>query len=89
MDFVTQALAADRRPSRTASDKVILRAAEGRGFRTLVSPGGVLTAAGRAYETQSGERLPKEGLDAAQSTQREGNVETILVRGARRVVRTF
>ena len=89
MDFVTQALAADRRPSRTASDKVILRAAEGRGFRTLVSPGGVLTAAGRAYEAQSGERLPREGFDAAQSTQREGNVETILARGARRVVRTF
>ena len=89
MEFVTQALAADRRPSRTASDKVILRAAEGRGFRTLVSPGGVLTAAGRAYEAQSGERLPREGFDAAQSTRREGNVETILVRGARRVVRTF
>ena len=88
MQFVTDALAANRRATRTASDKVILRG-QGKTFRVLVDPGGGLTAAGRDYEEQTGAPLPREGFDSSQPTERQDNVETILVRGARRVVRTF
>ena len=88
MQFVTNALAANRRATRTASDKVILRG-QGKTFRVLVDSGGGLTTAGRDYEEQTGAPLPREGFDSSQPTDRQDNVETILVRGARRVVRTF
>ncbi len=87
--FLEQALAQGREPQRTPSEALILRG-EGRSHRVLVNAGGEITPAGVAYEAHTGTALPRGEFDATQSAEREGNVETIAVRGGRRrVVRTF
>ncbi len=87
--FLEHAIAQGREPQRTPSDSVILRG-DGRTHRVLVNAGGEITPTGTAYEAQTGVTLPRGEFDASQSAEREGNVETIVVRGGRRrVVRTF
>ena len=77
MQFVNEIL--DRnptlKPSRTKTDTLILK--DGRKFRQLVDQMGNLTAAGRAYETKTGEQLPRTVFDQDQRPFREGNVEYI------------
>ncbi len=68
--FVRQALGKGLTPSRTASDALILR--DGRQHKILVGVHGQVTPAGRAYEGQRGESLPREGFDPDQRPLRRG-----------------
>ena len=87
--YIDAAIAAGRTVRRSASDAQILRGAGARGHRVLVDSGGEITAFGRAYEERTGQELARGNLDRDQVAVREGNIETIQVRGSRRVVRTF
>ena len=85
--FIQGALGRGIRPKRTANDALILR--DGRKYRTLVDAYGQRTAAGRRYEALADASLPAEGYDAAQAPVRQGNAETIRVRGKEKVVRKY
>ena len=89
MQFVTDALAAGKRATRTRSDAWVLRG-QGKTHRVLVDAGGSLTKFGRYYETQTGETLERDRFNPDQAAEREGNTETIRLRGGGRgVVRSF
>ena len=89
MNFLTEALAAGKRASRTGSDAWVLRG-EGKQHRVLVDSGGSLTKWGQAYEARTGETLARGKFDPEQNAERGGNTETIRLRGGGRgVVRTF
>ena len=77
--FVKNALAKGLAPTRTKSDTLILR--DGKNFRVLLTPEGQPTVAGKAFQNQSGESLPKEGFDTEQLPFRKGNSEYILKNG--------
>jgi hypothetical protein len=47
----------------------------------LVDANGQRTGAGRRYEQLANASLPAEGYDASQQPVRQGNAETIRVRG--------
>ena len=85
--FIQGALDRGVRPKRTANDALILR--DGRKYRILVDANGQRTAAGRRYEQLANASLPAEGYDASQQPVRQGNAETIRVRGKERVVRRY
>jgi hypothetical protein len=88
MSFITDAYDKGLRPRTSASGVLLLR--DGRMHRVLVDQGGNLTAQGRAYEAHSGENLPVGGYDGTQAPTRQGNVETIKMRGGKEsVVRRF
>jgi hypothetical protein len=83
------ALASGKRASKTGRDAWVLRG-EGKQHRVLVDSGGTLTKWGSAYEAHTGESLPRGKFDDSQNATREGNTETIALRGGGRgVVRTF
>ena len=85
--FIQGAVAQGIRPKRTASDALILR--EGARYRILVDANGQRTAAGLKYEELTEATLPAEGYDASQNPVRQGNVESIRVRGKEKVVRRY
>ena len=85
--FLQSAQNNNTRPKRTASGSLILRG--GTGYRTLVNTRGQRTPAGRAWEALTGSALPTEPYDAQQAPVRQGDRETIRVRGKERVVRTY
>ena len=85
--FIQGALGRGVRPKRTANDAVILR--DGSRYRTLVNASGGRTAAGRKYEQLANVTLPAEGYDVAQAPVRQGNAETIRVRGKEKLVRRY
>ena len=83
------ALASGKRASKTGSDAWVLRG-EGKQHRVLVDSGGALTRWGSAYESHTGESLPRGKFGTAQSATREGNTESIALRGGGQgTVRTF
>ena len=89
MQYITNNLAAGRRASKTRSDAWVLRG-EGKTHRVLVDAGGTLTKFGRFYEEQTGQALERGTFDPDQEAEREGNVETIGLRGGGRgIVRRF
>ena len=89
MQYITDNLAAGRRASKTRSDAWVLRG-EGKTHRVLVDAGGTLTKFGRFYEEQTGQALERGNFDPDQEAEREGNVETIRLRGGGRgIVRRF
>jgi hypothetical protein len=81
MSFVKDAYDKGSRPRKSPSDAVLLR--DGRSHRVLVDSGGRLTTHGAAYEAHSGEALPVGGFDNTQTPVRNGNVETIKMRGGK------
>ena len=85
--FLTTAKNEEIRPKRSASGAVILR--RGTKYRTLVAPSGRLTEAGRYWESIAPDRLPTEGFDVGQTPTREGNIETIRVRGMEKTTRSY
>ena len=88
MSFVKDAYDKGSRPRTSPSDALLLR--DGRAHRVLVDSGGRLTTHGVAYEAHSGESLPVGGFDNTQTPTRNGNVETIKMRGGKdSVVRRF
>ena len=89
MQYIADNLAAGRRASKTRSDAWVLRG-EGKTHRVLVDAGGTLTKFGRFYEEQTGQALERGTFDPDQEADREGNVETIRLRGGGRgIVRRF
>jgi hypothetical protein len=88
MSFIKDAYDKGLRPRNTPSDALLLR--DGRSSRVLVDSGGRLTVHGAAYEAHSGESLPIGGFDSTQTPVRNGNTETIKMRGSKdSVVRRF
>ena len=88
MSFTSDAYDKGLRPRASASGALLMR--DGRKHRILVDQGGNLTAQGRAYEAHSGSSLPVGGYDDTQTPSRQGNVETIRMRGGKEsVVRRF
>ena len=85
--FVRDAIAKGLRPSRTKSDTLILR--DGKKHRVLLTQDGEPTVAGKAFQNQSGETLPKEGFDTEQIPFRKGNSEYILKNGQEKLTRTY
>ena len=85
MQFITDALAAGRRATKTRSDAWVLRG-QGKTHRVLVDAGGSLTKFGRFYETETGQTLERDRFDPDQEAEREGNTETIRLRGGDRGV---
>ena len=85
--FIQGAVAEGIQPRRTASDSLILR--EGARYRILVDANGQRTAAGRRFEELAQTTLPAEGYDASQTPVRQGNAESIRVRGKEKVVRRY
>ena len=89
MQFITDALAAGRRATKTRSDAWVLRS-QGKTHRVLVDAGGSLTKFGQFYETETGQTLERDRFDPDQEADREGNTETIRLHGGDRgVVRRF
>ena len=74
-------------PRRTATGAQIVR--QGNRYRTLVDSNGLLTPAGRSWETISGAELQTLPFDSQQTPVREGSVEYITVRGQQRITRKY
>ena len=86
--FITQAIEQGRTPKRTGNESIILR--NNNEFRVLVSTVGSLTKAGHIYEELANTELETFSFDPKQLPARNGNVESIKLRGGKeRVVRTF
>ncbi len=84
MQFITEAIAKDIKPMKTATDKIVLR--DGQKYRVLVGVDGKVTKAGKLYENRTGRQLPTEGYDVEQTPVRTGNIETIRLRGGKEKV---
>jgi hypothetical protein len=54
MQFITEAIRKEIAPTKTQTDKLVLR--DGRKFRTLVDPDGTLTKSGIFYENATGRK---------------------------------
>ena len=86
-EFIQGAVTEGIQPKRTARDALILR--QGTKYRILVDANGQRTAAGRKYEELAEATLPAEGYDASQNPVRQGNTESIRVRGKDKAVRKY
>ncbi len=87
MIFIADAYDKGLRPRTSASGVLLMR--DGRNHRVLVDQGGNLTAQGRLYEAHSGDSLPQGSYDDTQTPSRQGNVETITMRGQGECGQTF
>ena len=86
--FITEAIEQGRTPKRTGNESIILR--NNNEFRVLVSTVGSLTKAGHLYEELANTELETFSFDPKQLPARNGNVESIKLRGGKeRVVRPF
>ena len=86
--FITQAIEQGRTPKRTGNESIILR--NNNEFRVLVSTVGSLRKAGHICQELANRELETFSFDPKQLPARNGNVESIKLRGGKeRVVRTF
>ena len=85
--FLQNAFDQGARPRRTPAGALIVR--EGNKYRTLVDRDGGLTSAGTAWQNLTNTQLETSPFDTEQLPVRDGNIETILVRGERRATRSY
>jgi hypothetical protein len=83
-------LAVGGRPAPPTRGEGLLLHGAGRAYVRLLTNAGQRTAAGLAYEAQTGAQLPAGGYDGTQQPRRQGDVESIRTRrGTDRVVRRW